>query len=117
MTQQPELQIVRVKTPVGNNSIKRCFRVMYMAQFEWQGRQYDFRLLWVERVGADSLCGGDIRYMYCRSCGGFIVRKNERRRLGKQVYAAYTERLSEDMLRQCYGAETHVAVHVEPKEE
>ena len=23
----------------------------------------------------------------------------------------------EDMLRQCYGAETHVAVHVEPKEE
>lgn len=102
MMQQPELQIVRIKTPIGNNSIQRCFHVMYMTQFEWQGKQYDFRLVWVERADADSFRGAcGTRHVYCRSCGGFIVRKKGSRRLGKQVYSAYTECLSEDMLRQC----------------
>ena len=54
MMQQPELQIVGIKVPVGNNSIQRCFHVMYMTQFAWQGKQYDFRLVWVERADADS---------------------------------------------------------------
>lgn len=98
-TQRSELQVVRVKTPVGNNSIKRCFHIMYMTRFEWEGKQYDFWLTWVERDDFNCFDMREPMLVYCRSCGGFIVGCNGK--LEEMVYEAYTDCLSKDMLRRC----------------